>query len=149
MSEPTILCVDDEAGVLSSLRRLLRKEGYKILTANSGDEGLALMDKQKVHVVISDQRMPEMTGTEFLQEVKGRFPQVVRVILSGYAEIHAIVDSINKAEVYRFLPKPWDDDELKQTIKHCLTHYAWLNGKRSGGSSNEEQHSIGSGEVSG
>ena len=145
MSEPTILCVDDEPGVLNALRRLLRKEGYKILMANGGNEGLALMDKQKVHIVISDQRMPEMTGTEFLQEVKSRFPQAVRVILSGYAEIHAIVDAINKAEVYRFLPKPWDDDELKETIKHCLAHYDWLNGKPSGGSSHEEQHTIGSG----
>ena len=145
MSEPTILCVDDESGVLNSLRRSLRKEDYKVLTANSGSEGLALMDEQPVHVVISDQRMPKMTGTEFLQEVKSRFPQAVRVILSGYAEIHAIIDSINKAEVYRFLPKPWDDDELKETIKHCLVHYARLNGKLASGSSNEEQHSISSG----
>ena len=124
MTKPTILCVDDEANILSALNRLLRREGYTVLTANSGKEGLKLLDENDtVHVVVSDQRMPEMTGSEFLKQVKERKPETVRVILSGYAEVSAILEAVNNGAIYQFLTKPWDDEALKEQIKDCIHHY--------------------------
>lgn len=124
MGSQTILCVDDEVNILQSLKRLLRKEGYAILTANSGEEGLEVLKQNpQVQVVISDQRMPGMRGSEFLLRVKNEHPDMLRVILSGYAEASAIVEAINEGEVYHFLTKPWNEDELKATIKQCLAHY--------------------------
>jgi len=122
-AERLLLCVDDEGNILSSLNRLLRKDGYKILTTEHGDEGLEMLKENSVEVVISDYRMPEMTGMEFLQKVKELYPNTVRVILSGYADAGVIVEAINRGEVFRFLPKPWDDEELKVTIRQCFHHY--------------------------
>jgi len=122
MSEQTILLVDDEVNILNSLLRLFRKETYQILVATSGKEGLEILKKQTVQVVISDQKMPEMLGTEFLQKVKDQYPDTVRVILSGHADLNLLIDSINKGEVYRFLTKPWNDQEVKMVIRQCLSH---------------------------
>ncbi len=119
----TVLCVDDEINILNALKRLLRKEEYNLLTANSGLEGIALIEKQPVHLVLSDQMMPEMMGTAFLQKVKEVSPDTVRVVLSGYADVSVILDAINKGEIYRFLTKPWNDEELKVSINQCLAHY--------------------------
>ena len=123
MNERTVLCIDDEVNLLKALERLLRKEGYTFLTAGGGHEALDVLKSQPVHLVISDQRMPEMTGIEFLQKAKELFPDVVRVVLSGYADVPAIVEAINKGEIYRFLSKPWNDEELKAAITQCLEHY--------------------------
>jgi len=130
MNKKTILCVDDEPSILNSLRRLLRKENYTLLMANGGQEGLSVLEKHPVHLVISDQRMPEMTGIEFLRQVKEQFPETIRVVLSGYADVHVIVDAINEGEVYRFLTKPWNDGELKTAIRQCLEHYEILEQNR-------------------
>jgi FixJ family two-component response regulator len=130
MNRKTVLCVDDEVSILNSLRRLLRKETYTLLTAGSGREGLSELEEHPVHLVISDQRMPEMTGIEFLRQVKERFPDTVRVVLSGYANVNLIVDAINEGEVYRFLTKPWNDEELKAAIRQCLQHYDILEQNR-------------------
>ncbi len=124
MVERTILCVDDEINVLNALKRLLRKEEYRLLTATSGPEALEILDRESVQLVVSDQRMPEMSGTELLQQVKVQSPHSIRVILSGYAELAAILDAINKGEIYRFLTKPWNDEELRITIRQCLDQYA-------------------------
>ena len=123
MNDKFVLCVDDEVNILNSLKRLLRKEDYTVLTATSGPEGLSLLEKQPVQVVISDQRMPEMTGTEFLKKVKERYPNTIRVILSGYAEAPALLGAINEGEVFRFLTKPWNDEELKPEIQQCFAQY--------------------------
>ena len=123
MSEHTVLCVDDEVHILNSLKRMLRKEDYTVLTGCGGQEGLDVLEKQSVHLVISDQRMPGMMGIEFLQKVKELYPDTVRVVLSGYADVAVVVESINKGEIYRFLTKPWNDDELKAAIGQCLAHY--------------------------
>lgn len=131
MSDRTVLCVDDEPSILTSLKRLLRKEDYTVCTAVGAREGFAVLERQPVQVIISDQRMPDMSGTEFLQKVKEEYPDTVRVILSGYAEVHAVVESVNKGEIYRFLGKPWNDDELKLTIRQCLAHYDILRQNRS------------------
>jgi response regulator RpfG family c-di-GMP phosphodiesterase len=120
----TVLCVDDEANILQALKRLLRKEGYAILTATSGEEGLeVLRQNPQVQVVISDQRMPGMKGSEFLLKVKNEYPDMIRIILTGYSEASAIMEAITESEVYHFMTKPWDDSELKATITQCFTYY--------------------------
>ncbi|NOZ87691.1 MAG: response regulator, partial [Deltaproteobacteria bacterium] len=123
MERASLLLVDDERNILSSLRRLFRKEGYEINTAESGAEALDLLDDHEVHVIVSDYRMPNMTGVEFFGEVKKLHPDTIRVILSGYADAEAIVSAINQGEVYRFMPKPWNAEELKATIRQCFERY--------------------------
>ncbi|MBU3937307.1 MAG: response regulator [Proteobacteria bacterium] len=120
----TILCVDDEANVLRSLKRLFLDENYRILTAESGKEGLALLEQhQPVQVVISDYRMPEMDGVTFFKDVHDRWPETIRIVLSGYADTAAVVAAINEGQVYKFIPKPWNDDELKITIAKAVERY--------------------------
>jgi response regulator RpfG family c-di-GMP phosphodiesterase len=116
----TLLCVDDEPNILASLRRLLRPFGYKVLTAESGAAGLALLEQQPVDVVISDMRMPEMDGAHFLAQVRQRWPDTLRLLLTGYADIAAIQDAINCGEIYRYITKPWDDNDIVLQIRHAL-----------------------------
>ncbi|MFH1021233.1 MAG: response regulator [Pseudomonadota bacterium] len=124
VTDVTILCVDDEANVLKSLKRLFLDEDYEILTAESGKEGLALLEqRQPVQVVISDYRMPEMDGVAFFKQVHERWPDTVRIVLSGYADTAAVVSAINEGQVYKFIPKPWNDDELKVTIVKAVELY--------------------------
>ncbi len=122
----TVLFVDDEINILSSIRRALRREGYRILTATSASEAFSLLAKNPVQVVISDQRMPEMNGTELLVRVKSMYPETVRMVLSGYSEISAVTDAINKGAVYRFMLKPWDDEKLKDEVASALRHWREL-----------------------
>ncbi len=126
MTKKTVLLVDDDKHILRSLRRVLRKEDYELLTAESGQEGLAILEKHHAQVVMTDQRMPEMTGVEFLQKVKELYPATVKVVISGFAEISHIVESINQGEIYRFIGKPWNDDELRATLRQCMEHYEIL-----------------------
>jgi response regulator RpfG family c-di-GMP phosphodiesterase len=119
----TVLCVDDETNILQSLKRLLRKENYTLLTASSGKEGLELLTSHDVHLVMSDQRMPEMSGTEFLAEIKEKYPDVIRIILTGYTEVDAITESINRGHIYKFFLKPWNDENLKLEINKALDQY--------------------------
>ena len=119
----TILCVDDEPNILHSIKRLLRREGYRLLTAQNAKEGLEILQENEIHLVISDQRMPEMSGTEFFAQVKIRYPDVIRVILSGYTDVDSITESINKGHIYKFLLKPWNDQNLKMEIKQALEQY--------------------------
>lgn len=130
MHEATILFVDDEESILRSLQRTLRREPYRVLTAVGGEEGLAVLAREQVQLVVSDQRMPVMTGTQFLQRVGKVCPNAVRVILSGYAEPNIIVEAINNGGIYRFIGKPWDDDELRTTLRQCLEHYRILQENR-------------------
>jgi CheY-like chemotaxis protein len=118
----TILLVDDEGNILSSLRRLLRPNGYRILSANGGAVGLALLAQNDVDVVLSDQRMPGMTGVEFLRQVKVNHPHTVRMVLSGYTELQSITDAINEGAVYKFLTKPWEDGLLKANIEEAFRY---------------------------
>lgn len=124
MSERTILLVDDEENILSALARLLRRDGYKIHRAVGGKAGLEKLDEiGEVGVIISDQRMPEMTGTEFLGQVKERFPDTVRIVLSGYTDLNSVTDAINQGSVYKFLTKPWDDELLRKNVVEAFEHY--------------------------
>ena len=119
----TVLCVDDEQNILHSLKRLLRKEGYRLLAAGSGAKGLKILKENDVHLVITDQRMPEMSGTEFLAKVKENYPDVIRIVLTGYTEVDSITESINKGHIYKFMLKPWNDYNLKLEIKQGLEQY--------------------------
>ncbi len=115
-----ILLVDDEESILSSMRRLLRPDGYCIHTARSGQDGLEVLASAPIGVIVSDQRMPMMSGAEFLGEVKRRFPDTMRIVLSGYTELNAITDAINQGAIYKFLTKPWDDDLLRSHIREAF-----------------------------
>lgn len=124
MQEPIkILCVDDEQNVLNSLKRLFLDEDYTILTATSGQDGLEILKQEHVHIVMSDYRMPGMNGVEFLKEVCAMSPDTVRIVLSGYADTASIVSAINDGQIYKFIPKPWNDDQLKVTISTAIERY--------------------------
>ncbi|WP_374594188.1 EAL domain-containing protein [Aquabacterium sp.] len=116
----TLLLVDDEESIVASLRRLLRRDGYQIVTANSGAEGLQRMAEHTIDVVISDQRMPGMTGVEFLRRAKELYPDTIRIVLSGYTELQSITDAINEGAIYKFLTKPWDDEQLREQISEAF-----------------------------
>ncbi|RJQ52586.1 MAG: response regulator [Nitrospiraceae bacterium] len=119
-----ILCVDDEENVLRSLKRIFLDSDYEILTAGSGDEGLKILgNTEPVQIVISDYRMPGMNGVDFLREVYKLCPETVRIVLSGYADTAAIVEAVNVGHIYKFIPKPWNDDELKVAISNALDRY--------------------------
>jgi diguanylate cyclase (GGDEF)-like protein/PAS domain S-box-containing protein len=130
----TLLIVDDDVNVLSSLHRLFRRDGYRILTAASPAEGFELLALYPVQVIVCDQRMPIMSGTEFLSKVKEMYPDTIRIILSGYTGLEAVLDSINRGAIYRFYTKPWDDVQLRDNIRLAFHHY-WLmhgTGRRAG-----------------
>lgn len=114
---PTLLLVDDEPNIISALSRLFRREGYDILSATSPSEGFELLAKNTVQVVLCDQRMPEMSGSEFLGKVRQLYPETVRLVLTGYTDIDAVTEAINKGAVFKFLTKPWDDDELREQVR--------------------------------
>ncbi len=116
----TLLLVDDEPGILSSLRRLLRIRGYTIHCAQSGQAGLEVLEREPVDLVISDMRMPEMDGARFLEQVRARWPQTVRILLTGYADIASTIDAINRGEIYRYVAKPWDDNDLLLIVRDAL-----------------------------
>ncbi|BBO91678.1 response regulator [Desulfosarcina ovata] len=119
----TVLCVDDEPNILNALKRLLRKEEYRLLTGSSGRQGLEILSANEVHIVISDQRMPEMNGTEFLKEVRAGYPDILRIILTGYTDVDTITEAINEGHIYKFFLKPWNDQNLKLEIRQALEQY--------------------------
>lgn len=115
-----ILCVDDEPNILATLGRLFRKQRYRISTATSGAEGLRLLEEEVFDLVISDMRMPEMDGAVFLEQVFQRYPDTVRILLTGYADITSTIQAVNRGQIYRYVSKPWDDQELLTTIRQAL-----------------------------
>jgi len=119
-----ILCVDDERNVLKSLRRLfMDQENFEVLVAESGEEGLEILKQtENIRLVVSDYRMPGMNGVTFLTKVCEDWPETVRIVLSGYADTAAVVEAINLGQIYRFIPKPWNDEELKSEIATALQH---------------------------
>ncbi|NOV29815.1 EAL domain-containing protein [Methylomonas sp. ZR1] len=121
--KPQVLIVDDEPYIMSALKRCLWRDDYEILTAGSGQEALELLANHPVMVIICDQRMPEMTGTEFLSRVKIMHPRTVRMIISGYADLNTITEAVNKGEIYKFHKKPWDDDELRNDVREGIARY--------------------------
>ena len=116
----TLLCVDDEQNILSALRRLFRQDGYRILTAGSGEEGLSLLEREPVDLVISDMRMPEMDGARFLERVSSRWPETLRILLTGHADIASTIAAINRGQIFRYIAKPWDDQDVRLIVRHAL-----------------------------
>ena len=114
---PVVLIVDDEIRSLETLRRMPLEEAFEVFTAASTDEALAILQNEFIHVVISDQRMPDMTGVAFLKLVRERWPEVARIILSGYADNADIIAAINEAGIYQYLLKPWRPDALLLTVR--------------------------------
>jgi diguanylate cyclase (GGDEF)-like protein len=121
----TLLLVDDDVNVLAALHRLFRRDGYRILMAASPAEGFELLALNPVQVIVCDQRMPVMSGTEFLSKVKEMYPKTIRIILSGYTGLESVLDSINRGAIYRFYTKPWDDTQLRDNVRLAFHHY-WL-----------------------
>jgi len=119
----TLLLVDDEPDILTALRRLFRRSGYHILTATSAADALELLALNDVQVIMSDQRMPAMSGSEFLGRVRSLYPDTVRIVLSGYSDMNALMSAVNRGAIYRFISKPWDDDDLRQQIREAFMHY--------------------------
>jgi len=123
--EYRILLVDDEENILHALKRVLRREGYEILTATSSTEALGLLaaNRGTIGVVISDFKMPGMNGVEFLSRVKAEHPDTIRIILSGYADADVVRAATNEGQVYRFVTKPWEDEELKTVIRSSIQQH--------------------------
>ena len=107
-----ILVVDDEPSIITSLRRLLKHYGMEVFTANSGREGLELLEREQIDVVVSDMKMPEMDGAQFLEKVFARWPEIKRILLTGYADISSTIAAVNRGKIWRYIAKPWDDDDL-------------------------------------
>ena len=122
LAEHTILAVDDEPANQRAVRRVLGDD-YRVLTAASGAEALELMASQSVALVIADQRMPGMSGAEFLAETVVRYPTVIRIVLTGYTDVDTLVEAINRGHVYHFLSKPWEPRELRQVVRHGLQRF--------------------------
>jgi len=119
----TLLLVDDEPNITHALRRLLRREGYRIVTSNDPTEVPDLIARHGVQVLVTDQRMPQMTGTELLSRVKELYPDVVRIVLSGYTDVDTITEAVNQGWIYKFISKPWQDDELREQIRQAFEHH--------------------------
>jgi response regulator RpfG family c-di-GMP phosphodiesterase len=119
----TLLLVDDEPNIISALKRTLRRDGYRILTAGCAQDGLNLLVDNDVGVIISDQRMPQVTGVEFLRKVKELYPKTVRLVLSGYTELESVTSAINEGAIYKFLTKPWDDDLLLKNVREAFEYH--------------------------
>ncbi len=115
-----ILFVDDEPNILSSLRRLFRPQGYRIFVAEGGAAGLLVLERESIDMVISDMRMPEMDGARFLEQVRGRWPAVIRLLLTGYSDIGSTINAINRGEIYRYIAKPWDDNDITLIVREAL-----------------------------
>ncbi|MEO5561189.1 MAG: DUF1631 family protein [Dokdonella sp.] len=119
----TLLLVDDEENILRALSRVLRGNGYRILTAMNARDGLEILGQHDVQVIISDQRMPEISGTEFLGKVKEMQPDTVRIMLSGYSDAAAVTDAINRGVIYKFLTKPWDDEDMRLQVQNAFRDF--------------------------
>src|SRR5438105_3342416 len=118
----TLLVVDDEPDVCDSVHDLLRRQ-FRVLKAKSAAEGIDIMRQNEVHIIMTDQRMPQITGVEFLNKVRLGHPQAVRMLFTGYADVDAIVAAINQGHIYKFLRKPWQPEELEDAVNEAAAEY--------------------------
>ncbi len=118
-----LLYVDDEGNNLTALKATYRRE-FEVHTANSATDGLKLLEEHPIEVIISDQRMPNMTGVEFFELVKEKYPDTIRILLTAYADIEAVIDAINRGQVYRYVTKPWDENDLRMIVTNAFEIYS-------------------------
>jgi DNA-binding NtrC family response regulator len=124
MENRTILFVDDEEKVLKSLQRGLMDEPYKLFFATSGKEALQILGKKEVHVIVTDMRMPEMSGLELLRIVKDKYPKIIRLVLSGYTQVTTLLTAINQGEIFKFITKPWKlEEEFLSVLNQAVEYY--------------------------
>jgi len=121
-SKHCLLIIDDEPNVCDSVHDLLRRE-FRVLKAHSAEEGYRLMQEEEVHIVMSDQRMPQITGVELLAKVKARYPQAVRMLFTGFADLESIIAAINQGHIFGFLKKPWQPEELEAAVRQAAAEY--------------------------
>jgi response regulator RpfG family c-di-GMP phosphodiesterase len=117
-----LLIVDDEPHVCDSVHDLLRRE-FRVLKANSAAEGCRIMQEEEVHIVMSDQRMPQITGVELLTKIKSRLPQAIRMLFTGYADLDSIIAAINQGHIYQFMKKPWQPEELLTAVRQAAVEF--------------------------
>ncbi|MHC5538876.1 response regulator [Singulisphaera rosea] len=117
-----LLIIDDEPNVCDSVHDLLRRE-FRVLKANSARDGYRIMQEEEVHIIMSDQRMPQMTGVELLAKVKSRYPQAVRMLFTGFADLESIIAAINQGHIFGFLKKPWQPEELESAVRQAAMEY--------------------------
>lgn len=130
----TVLYVDDEQDNLFSFKANFRLK-YNVLIASTGDEALKLLESNLVYIIISDQRMPEMTGVELLEKVQNSYPDIVRLLLTGYADMNVVIEAINKGKIFHYLTKPWNEEEITQAIEKA---YSFWKEKQSLKTTNEQ-----------
>lgn len=118
-----ILYIDDEIHNLNAFKASFRRL-YTVFTASSAEEAEKVLEKEEIHIIISDQRMPRMTGIEFFESILDRYPEPIRILLTGYADINAVIDAINKGQVYKYFSKPWNDEDLRHNIEKAFEVYA-------------------------
>jgi two-component system response regulator HupR/HoxA len=124
MANRTILFVDDEEKVLKSLQRGLMDEPYNLLFATSGKEALKILESNEVNIIVTDMRMPEMSGLELLRIVKEKYPKIVRLVLSGYTQVTTLLTAINQGEIFKFITKPWRlEEEFKSVLQQAVDYY--------------------------
>lgn len=117
-----ILYVDDEVNNLTSFKAMFRVK-YNVFTAISAEDAMKIMDSQPIQVIITDQRMPNMTGVEFLEKILEKYPEPMRILLTGYADMNAVIDAVNKGKIFHYLSKPWNEEELDMTIQRAFDVY--------------------------
>lgn len=118
-----ILYIDDEVNNLAAFKANFRKD-YEIHTAESAAEGRKILENNEIEIILTDQRMPEMTGVEFLESIVTEFPDPIRILLTGYTDMQALIDAVNKGQIYRYLNKPWNEEELKMFINQAFELYS-------------------------
>jgi DNA-binding NtrC family response regulator len=122
MNKKCLLIIDDEPNVCDSVHDLLRRE-FRVLKAHSAEEGYQLMQEEEVHIVMSDQRMPQITGVELLAKVKSKYPQAVRMLFTGFADLDSIIAAINQGHIFGFLKKPWQPEALETAVRQAAAEY--------------------------
>jgi len=128
MEKKTVLFVDDEEKVLASLKRGLLDEPYETLFASSAKEALEILQKSPVHVIVTDMRMPEMGGLQLLMTVKEKYPNVIRMVLSGYTQVSTLLTAINQGEIFRFITKPWKlEEDFRPAVRKAIEYYDFQN----------------------
>jgi DNA-binding NtrC family response regulator len=118
----TLLVVDDETDVCDSVHDLLRRE-FNVLKAKNADEGMKLMRANEVHIIMTDQRMPKVTGVELLKSIRAGHPQAIRMLFTGYADMDSVIAAINQGHIFKFLKKPWQPEDLEQAVREAAAEY--------------------------